>query len=203
MPTPSDGDGGMALCCFDEAVSPIVPASSADLQIGTADVATEKANKATGSTARPDFTGSWRCIRIRGDMEAFLDDMGLRAPLRKAALEANYGAGRQVQHIMQNGDLFEVENVLQSAARMTFHVGGGEQPTFDQVGSPIIVVPWWDGPTLVVASWKKTGEAIARSKRYLVGREEMILEFTSRNGTVVERIFARSVAEEDRRHDKR
>jgi len=138
-----------------------------------------------------NFNGSWRCTRVSGDMEAFLRDMGLSDQLRAAASAANYGTGVQVQNITQVGDAFEVENILRAPVTMLFRVGEGEQQTVDQVGKPIIVDPRWDGTSLFVTSRKESGEPIADSKRYLVG-DNMVIQFTSPQGTVVERIFTRA-----------
>lgn len=140
-----------------------------------------------------NFSGSWRCSRVDGDMEAFLTDMGLGGALRRAASTANYGAGVQVQNISQMGDFFEVENILRTPVTMHFRVGDGEQSTVDQVGKPIVVDPRWEGSALHVASRKETGEPIADSKRYYVG-DSMVIQFRSPQGTVVERVFDRNLA---------
>lgn len=138
-----------------------------------------------------NFSGSWRCEKVAGNMEAFLIDMGLGDMLRKAAATANYGAGVQVQNIIQLGDFFEVENILRTPVTMQFRVGEGEQRTVDQVGKPIVVDPRWEGPALIVASRRESGEPVADSKRYYDGNS-MVIQFTSPQGTVVERIFART-----------
>lgn len=137
-----------------------------------------------------NFSGSWRCEEVSGDMEAFLSDMGLGSALRKAAATANYGAGQQVQNISQRGDCFEVENILRTPVTIRFRVGDGEQSTVDQVGKPIVVDPKWEGSSLWVTSRTQTGEAIADSKRFIDG-DAMVIEFISPQGTKVQRIFSR------------
>lgn len=166
--------------CFDEHIAGAMPNGNSAAK-GSAEARVPPAN----------FNGSWRCTRVSGDMEAFLRDMGLSEPLRAAASAANYGTGVQVQNITQVGDAFEVENILRAPVTMQFRVGEGEQRTVDQVGKPIIVDPRWDGTSLYVTSRKESGEPIADSKRYLVG-DSMVIQFTSPQGTVVERIFARA-----------
>jgi len=140
--------------------------------------------------APADFSGSWRCEQVSGDMEAFLSDMGLGSALRKAAATANYGAGQQVQNISQRGDFLEVENILRTPVTIRLRVGDGEQSTVDQVGKPIVVDPKWQGSSLWVTSRTQTGEAIADSKRFIDG-DIMVIEFISPQGTVVQRIFSR------------
>lgn len=146
--------------------------------------------EAQGRVAAADFSGSWRCDRVSGNMEAFLTDMGLEMSLRKAAATANYGAGVQVQNIHQVGDFFEVENILRTPVTMQFRVGDGDQHTVDQVGKPIVVNPRWEGSALNVSSRTETGDLIADSRRYFEG-EAMVIQFKSPQGTVVERIFSR------------
>jgi len=137
-----------------------------------------------------DFGGSWLCVGVSGDMEAFLQEMGLAEGPRKAASVARYGALRQVQNITQSGGSFIVENILDKPVTMRFVVGEGVQSTADQEGKPIFIEPIWDGEVLCVVSKKENGELIANSRRYIEG-EEMTLELQSPGGTVVKRRFQR------------
>lgn len=159
---------------------------------GFVDAQSLSARDRENASAPADFSGSWCCDRVSGDMEAFLTDMGLGVGLRKAAAAAKYGAGVQVQHINQSGDFFEVENILRTPVTMQFRVGLGEQNTVDQVGKPIIVDPRWEGNALFVASRTESGQPIADSKRYFEG-DAMVIQFRSPQGTVVERIFKRGI----------
>lgn len=140
--------------------------------------------------APEDFSGSWMCTKVTGDMEKFLTDMGLNEPLRKAAGAANYGAGRQFQNIAQVGNSFVVQNILKFPVTMRFHAGAGVQTSVDQEGKPIIIDPYWDGDVLCVTSKRESGELIANTRRYLEG-SAMILQLESPAGTKVKRIFER------------
>lgn len=137
-----------------------------------------------------DFGGSWLCMSVTGDMEAFLKDMGLSEGPRRAASVARYGALRQVQNIVQSADSFVVENILDKPVTMRFVVGEGVQKTSDQEGKSILIEPVWDGDVLCVVSKRETGELIANSRRYIDGAD-MILELRSPSGTVVRRKFQR------------
>lgn len=146
-----------------------------------------------GKDCPADFGGSWICVQVVGDMEAFLSDMGLTAELRQAARDARYGVGRQVQNVAQVGDDFVIQNILKVPVTMRFRVGAGAQQSVDQEGKPILIDPWWDGDSLKVTSKRGSGELIAHSRRYFEG-ESMVLELTSPpspNGTVVSRFFDR------------
>jgi hypothetical protein len=147
--------------------------------------------RSAGSGRAPeDFSGSWTCTKVTGDMEQFLTDMGLSAPLRKAAGAANYGAGRQFQNIAQVGDSFVVQNILKAPVTMRFHAGAGLQTSVDQEGKPIIIEPYWDGNVLCVTSKREGGELIANTRRFMDG-SNMILELESPAGTRVMRSFDR------------
>lgn len=137
-----------------------------------------------------DFNGWWRCVQINGNMRDFLRDMGLNEDNLEEAAYTNYGIGEQVQHIIQTGHFFEVENFLTDPVRMQFRVGEGDQLTVDRGNRPIIVDPQWDGPVLYIKSRRVTGETIAHSRRFFDG-DLMVLEFTSPKGIVVERIYKR------------
>jgi len=168
----------------------------ADAEATTADTATPARLNTTETTdgslrdVPADFGGSWLCIAVTGDMEAFLVDMGLPDSAREAASQARYGALRQVQNIAQAGDTFVVENILDKPVTMRFCVGEGRQRLTDQEGNPLLVDPRWDGEVLCVASRRESGELITNSRRYFEG-PAMILELQSPNGTVVRRKFQR------------
>lgn len=164
----------------------------ADAEATTADTATPARTSGTETLREvpSDFGGSWLCIAVSGDMEAFLLDMGLADGPRQAASLARYGALRQVQNIAQAGDTFVVENILDKPVTMRFSVGEGTQRTLDQEGNALLIDPRWDGEVLCVASRKETGELITSSRRYFEG-QAMILELQSPNGTVVRRKFQR------------
>lgn len=150
----------------------------------------------SGKLGRPskesavDFAGSWICARVSGEMEAFLVDMGLSEPLRRAASEARYGIGQQVQNIASDGDDFAIQNILKAPVTMRFRVGGGVQRSLDQEGKPIFIDPSWDGDCLKVTSRRENGDLIAHTRRYLEG-DCMVLELTSPQGTSVKRCFDR------------
>lgn len=166
-----------------------------DAEATTADTATPARTTPPSESPAKDsavagFAGSWLCVAVTGNMEAFLTDMGVSEGPRKAASVARYGALRQVQNITQSGDSFVVENILDKPVTMRFVVGEGVQKTTDQEGSTIFIEPVWDGEALCVSSKRDSGELIALSRRYLESAD-MILELQSPKGTVVRRIFQR------------
>jgi len=179
---------------------------SAELKMFTGEVDDADGEATTADSATParttppspsrvsttDFQGSWLCMSVTGDMETFLQDMGLAEGPRKAASAARYGALRQVQNISQSGNFFEVENIIDKPVTMQFVVGNGVQKTPDQDGKTILIEPSWDGEVLCIVSKRESGELIANSRRYIDG-EDMILELRSPSGTAVRRNFQRSL----------
>lgn len=178
---------------FDVDVDSNATTADTALSISTPSAGTGKSAPWDGSPSKEapeDFSGSWMCTKVTGDMEKFLEDMGLNEPLRKAAGAANYGAGRQFQNIAQVGNSFVVQNILKFPVTMRFHAGAGVQTSVDQEGKPIIIDPYWDDNVLCVTSKRESGELIANTRRYLEG-STMVLQLESPAGTKVKRIFER------------
>lgn len=165
-------------------------ATTADTMLPPSPLTVKGGGSSSKAEAPTDFGGSWLCVDVTGNMEAFLTDMGLSSVLQEAAKSANYGSGRQVQNIAQVGDTFIIQNILKTPVTMRFQAGGGVQQSVDQEGRPIHINPWWDDEVLCVSSMKENGDPIANTRRFLEG-EFMVLELTSPQGNIVQRIFER------------
>jgi len=139
---------------------------------------------------RPDFTGSWACIRVEGDTPGFLQDMGLTPLQREAARSARYGAGLQTQFITQDGDRFTVVDQLKTTNTMKFQVGLGPQTTCNLEGRPVTVTPTWEGQALCIVSTTDAGIVWASSRRFYE-KDQMVLELSSPGGSTMRRIFGR------------
>jgi len=149
-----------------------------------------KSDQTDPSAQSKNFSGSWICAHVSGDMTSYLQDLGLTRELCAAAEIVRYGAGVQAQHIEQDGNSITIKNVYRSTVTMTFQVGAGKQPSVDQEGKPLVINPTWDGNTLCVVTHRLDGEFISSSRRYFQN-ENMILELKSLNGIVVQRVFSR------------
>jgi len=145
---------------------------------------------AAQAAERPDFTGSWRCIRVEGEIHQFLIDMGMSPIKCEAARTARYGAGYQLQTISQDGDHFSVIDHLKTTNTMTCQIGLGPQTSCDLEGRKVTITPTWDGQTLCVETMTGSGKLFATSRRFYDG-DEMVLEITSPNGTTTRRIFCK------------
>jgi hypothetical protein len=157
---------------------------------GRLDVEGTVAGAPRATAERPDFTGSWQCIRVEGDMPGFLQDMGLTPLQREAARSARYGAGLQMQMITQEGDNFTVVDQLKTTNTMKFQVGLGPQRSCDLEGRPVTITPTWEGQTLCVETATEDGMPWASSRRFYEG-DEMVMELSSPAGNTTRRIFGK------------
>jgi hypothetical protein len=145
------------------------------------------------SPARPSFAGKWRLDRFSGDMEALLSAMGMPWLVRKMAKQMNYGVGKQVQEINQDGDDFTVVTTGGPKVNvLRFRVGAEEKRAEGADGSQVLVKAWWDGERLVM-TMAKEGRPPVLMSRYLTG-QELVMEATTSTGEVSQRIFRREGA---------
>eukprot|EP00747_Dinoflagellata_sp_TGD_P164267 gnl/TRDRNA2_/TRDRNA2_183968_c0_seq1.p1 gnl/TRDRNA2_/TRDRNA2_183968_c0~~gnl/TRDRNA2_/TRDRNA2_183968_c0_seq1.p1 ORF type:complete len:365 (-),score=78.93 gnl/TRDRNA2_/TRDRNA2_183968_c0_seq1:260-1297(-) len=140
----------------------------------------------------PNFSGNWRLHRIDGNMDAFMQEMGVGWHARVANKFMGYGIEKQTQHIVQVGNAFRITTVDLWGRRLAqkFLVDGGEQLSSDAEGHTIIINPRRDGQVLTVGHRTNTGDTIQVQKRILDG-DTMKLDVTAPNGATVTRVFVR------------
>jgi hypothetical protein len=63
---------------------------------------------------RPDFSGTWKCARVEGELEELLVDYGIGYVMRSTAATYAYGAGRITRICEQEGDQmrYKEDNVI-------------------------------------------------------------------------------------------
>jgi hypothetical protein len=146
-------------------------------------------------SAGPILTGSWCLSRFEGDMDAIMLDAGYGWTTRKMAKGANYGVGLTSFVVQQDGDRVVIRfSTGLSSHTSELQVGAGEQETVHEDGTPVIAVPRWEGPALIVESRRKDNSAAMQpAKRYLQG-EELVVESVSSKGDIVKRFFERTSA---------
>merc|ERR1719215_1626773 len=93
--------------------------------------------------ASASLAGKWLMYKAEGDVDAFLEEVGVGWLARSFAMAASYGAGRHTMEFRSNGSnmLDIVENKL-VAANYTWHIGGGWQRYEGQAGVAM-VEPFW------------------------------------------------------------
>merc|ERR1719242_334818 len=83
-------------------------------------------------------------------MNAIMTKMGIGWAARKAASSMNYGKGKQMHNIAQDGAKMTIESTGGASSLNSFVIGGGEQDWTDPGGTKLRVNPVWDGAVLVM-----------------------------------------------------
>lgn len=94
--------------------------------------------------ASASLAGKWLMYKAEGDVDAFLEEVGVGWLARNFAMAASYGAGCHTMEFRSNGgNMFDVVENKLVAANYTWHIGGGWQRFEGQAG-PAMVEPFWD-----------------------------------------------------------
>jgi len=141
------------------------------------------------------FTGRWLLVRIDGDMDGFLKEIGIGYLVRSAVAAVGYGVGKMTNAITHEGDRI---TIISWSPRGTFTnaliLDGVERPTVDPVeGRPMLATASWEKGRQAIyiqGVLCQTGQRMPSSRRYFHG-EEMCVEQVSPSGGIVRRIFAR------------
>lgn len=140
----------------------------------------------------PNFTGNWILVRVSGDFDSFLKEIGAPFVTRTAARAMGYGVNFMKASIVQEGDQIKI---ISSATKgdmvVDLRIDGTEQDSVDPDGNPVKATPTWEGQALVVAVRRIGHDApMPLTRRYMEGAE-MCVEQTMPSGLMVQRFFAR------------
>jgi len=145
-------------------------------------------------TVRPDFNGTWMCSRVEGDWDAFLRERGTPWAMRKFAKGMDYGVGKQMQMIIQNGDEIEIVNHTPSCPsredKSVLKADGSLHDGFDPDGLLFKQRTHWNGPKLVSEQLCEAGRPTLILHRFMQGHEMCTERMTTR-GTVIRRFYCR------------
>mmetsp|Transcript_95386 Transcript_95386/g.132514 ORF Transcript_95386/g.132514 Transcript_95386/m.132514 type:complete len:238 (+) Transcript_95386:86-799(+) len=142
-------------CCSAHCSKDFLPQLSAVPRVPSRDICLGLADL---TNIQPNFNGIWICVEVRGNMDRFLQEMGLDEELRQEAEHSNYGAYQQRQTIVQSGNNFEIANELKARVVSVFSVGGGVQPSRDLHGRLCnrecsLSSCWWRHPFCKSCDW--------------------------------------------------
>jgi len=157
------------------------------------------------TAARPDFSGDWLLLRLEGDIEAMLKELGISWAQRKAAASMGFGVGMQFVHVEQYANEIRIGTryisgkVQMARPRPTFNVystDGMDQCITDLEGCTVRTRVTWDGDALSMDServCRGSGRPMPSTRRYLqCDGEELVFEQISPTTCVaVKRIFRR------------
>eukprot|EP00405_Crypthecodinium_cohnii_P020761 CAMPEP_0206481042 /NCGR_PEP_ID=MMETSP0324_2-20121206/37851_1 /ASSEMBLY_ACC=CAM_ASM_000836 /TAXON_ID=2866 /ORGANISM="Crypthecodinium cohnii, Strain Seligo" /LENGTH=141 /DNA_ID=CAMNT_0053958339 /DNA_START=96 /DNA_END=521 /DNA_ORIENTATION=- len=138
-----------------------------------------------------DFTGRWKLVKVEGEADTFLSEMGLGWAMRKMIGAMGYGVGKMIQDIkMSDSEItISIEGVPKTSVQ-SLKFGESDQETNTPDGGTIFATLQWDGPALVMTAKRtKDGPQLPQQRRYLEG-DMMILEGTTSKGPF-KRIFAK------------
>jgi hypothetical protein len=155
--------------------------------------ATKAISKEQPVTTSPavDFSGRWTLTRVEGDMNQFMTDAGASWTIRKMAKGLNWGIGKAVQEISQDGDEFViVHQQPMMNTTMKFRVGAGYQETIGVDGKPCLCNATWDGSSLMMEVKTPQGKVYAPSCRYIKNLH-MVIEGKTSKGEIIRRYYTK------------
>jgi len=140
---------------------------------------------------KPDFSGDWMCSDIAGDMEQLMVALEVSWPKRAAARCVNYGVGRAIRVIRQEGNQIAID-CLGTPQEFTqkFHIGRGPQQTVSLAGTCQVTPTWEHGYVLSVAQHELDGSPPMTWKQYFLG-EDLVLKIIAENGESAAWVFSR------------
>lgn len=142
--------------------------------------------------AVPPFSGNWALVRIEGDMDGFLREMGWNFSMRNISRAMGYGVGKSTEQLVVTRDTLQrtSSNPLRTRTS-TLRLDGSKQGDQDPLGNEVVVEPYWEGDVLVANSWKPNSqELLCKFTRHLEGKA-MIVKFITKSGKTIQRCFER------------
>lgn len=147
-----------------------------------------------------DLSGRWQLMKVDGEADTLMSELGLLAILRVAQGRPRQGRPRrQAQEIVQVGNAFQIRTITQwtqwtfrEHTVKKFLVGAGEQATRGLTEGDALLRPRWEGRALVVEERRRcAGKELALSQRWEVHGEQLILHTTSPQGTTMVQFYTK------------
>mmetsp|Transcript_132227 Transcript_132227/g.329755 ORF Transcript_132227/g.329755 Transcript_132227/m.329755 type:complete len:305 (-) Transcript_132227:127-1041(-) len=159
------------------------------------EVETEPSGGQAEELTRPDFSGTWLCVRVEGDWDAYLKETGVSWGTRVAVSSMGFGVGKQVQHIEQTKDRIRIVNVVKCCppreASCTYRTDGVPEEIVDLEGKHTTSTTSWQNRSLVTEQVTiRPREVLPTAFRNMRG-QEMCTERFTKSGLVVRRFYAR------------
>lgn len=129
-----------------------------------------------------DFAGTWSLASIDGDMDVFMQELGVSWVRRTYASAMSYGVGRSTQTITQQGSVVEVESAaLGETTRSRYQIGLGRQQVTAADGSRVFTDARWEdgGRTLVVEAFTEDNVPLTTLRRSLENNAEAVRPLTT------------------------
>lgn len=177
------------LDCESSATPASNPQDAASLQHEAINVSETLDTVTVVAASRPDFNGSWVLMRVEGDMESLMKELGLPWVARKAAAAAGYGVGKAKAQIKQTDDRIELETITPMKTFNRIFTTDGLEHDEELDGRSLKTIVRWDDSTLVVdARDAKSSKVFPTTRRYMSGAD-MVVQQTLHDGKVVRQHF--------------
>lgn len=141
----------------------------------------------------PAFAGRWLLAECKGDMEAFMIEVGTPWLLVNMAKSFNFGIGKVLQDVSLNGNKLQIitEGTPKGVNTMNVTINDGLQETVGLDGNPVFVGFSWETDAMLFMEGELSdGKVIPTTRRYIQDGDT-VLETTAPSGTTVKRIFTR------------
>lgn len=140
---------------------------------------------------QPDFSGSWLCVDIQGDIEAYVVDMGVPFLMRKAAKLINYGKGMGKLNLVFSGDQVQCEEIGLKTCKYSYNIDNTWHHIESQTG-PLEIQPYWDLERQ--SECRRTKNPQGKDgfvRRFFADPDTMVQEMKGPSGTMVQYIWKR------------
>uniref|UniRef100_A0A7S2K7I6 Uncharacterized protein n=1 Tax=Zooxanthella nutricula TaxID=1333877 RepID=A0A7S2K7I6_9DINO len=144
---------------------------------------------------KANFAGSWLCSRVEGDVEGFMEALGLSWATRYAAYLIDYGVGVASRTVRQDGDYVEIE-VSSGPAQFvqTYSVGRGQQKTEGPEGEALVTPTWESDDVLRVEQLNLDRSSPVVVRQYFAS-EDLVVHMTAARGVSTAWVFQRQLEE--------
>jgi len=135
------------------------------------------------ANGRPNFSGTWLCHTVRGDIDALMVDLQVDWTRRTAAACFGYGVNFSKRIIEHHGNQMVIHINMSPGytCKTTLEIGGGEQQTNGPEG-PVVLFPQWEhGHMLSVVQNDLDGSLPSMWQQYFLG-EDLVVKLIATSG---------------------
>mmetsp|Transcript_53494 Transcript_53494/g.98950 ORF Transcript_53494/g.98950 Transcript_53494/m.98950 type:complete len:320 (+) Transcript_53494:1-960(+) len=136
-----------------------------------------------------DFSGSWLLVRLDGDMDALLAELGTSEADRAAWSKQEYGVSEQVQNIKHTSTDLIVEVTGFRPAKQRYSLVDMQRQA-PVNGKSVDSAAFWASDEVLEVVAANGGRKVLTTRRYMIGKE-LVTELVSGEGIVVKTVYVR------------
>eukprot|EP00930_Biecheleria_cincta_P082796 TRINITY_DN72447_c0_g1_i1.p1 TRINITY_DN72447_c0_g1~~TRINITY_DN72447_c0_g1_i1.p1 ORF type:complete len:302 (+),score=47.54 TRINITY_DN72447_c0_g1_i1:81-986(+) len=145
----------------------------------------------------PNLSGDWRLIRVEGDMDGVLKEIGYPWLVRKLFSAASYGIGKTTMHVNQSGHELKVALATEIGTSHWVMISDGEEHELN-IGAPeaerCTATARWEGEVHITEpKLLKPRRALPVVRRYIQGQkphQTLVMEQVTAAGKNAKGIYA-------------